>query len=324
VWIAGLVLCLAADPQIEKILAVLDARDGALRSFAASYYETVDGERIGPRFFAWSPERSLYRGPKFSRPFGVQSWFTGSRVKCESIYYKDTRQVLWLRRELEPVTMVWQGTRQKSSQPWIAEESGFFWDNKLLSEFLRERCVQLLGREPVDGHPCVKLMVTNKSGKFPDLLWLAEDCDYFPCRAVEHDLGSQGPAQGVRFSQQRGKGGPVVRLGEWIYSPTEETHWEELRNAGPIWYPLRVRITSVYDDDRVIEAVPGSVRFNGEVTEDDFDLPWLYFLDDSLDSGYAAVTPFLRITLEGASAVAVLVLCGGVIVWHRRRRAAAG
>jgi hypothetical protein len=313
VWIAGLVLCLAADPQLEKILAVLDARDGALKSFAASYYETVDGERIGPRFFAWSPERSLYRGPKFHRPFAVQGWLTGSRVKCESIYYQDTRQVLWLHRELEPVTMVWQGTRTKSKWTWVAEESGLFWHDKLLSELLRERTVQLLGREPVDGHPCVKLMVA-RNGEFPDLLWLAEDCDYFPCRAVEHRVGSHGPA--VRPDQ--------IRLGEWSYSPTEETHWEELRNAGPIWYPLRVRLTSIYDDDgRVIEAVPGSVRFNDEVIEDDFDLPWLYFLDDSLDPGYAAVTPFLRITLEGASAVAVLVLCGGVIVWRRRRRAAA-
>ncbi|MFB3066315.1 MAG: hypothetical protein ACE10D_07350, partial [Planctomycetota bacterium] len=64
----------AIDPEIEHILAVLEAREKATGAFRAEYFETgsgTAGRRMGPRFFAWSPQRSLYRGPKVGKPYGI-------------------------------------------------------------------------------------------------------------------------------------------------------------------------------------------------------------------------------------------------------------
>ena len=310
----------ALDPEIEHILAVLEAREKATGAFRAEYFETgsgTAGRRMGPRFFAWSPQRSLYRGPKVGKPYGIQSWFaSGKLVERESLYYRDEQQNFWLWRETVPVGLFWIGTRGSSSGPDHRAETGLTWSGGLYSAFLRSRAVRILAHETVGGDRCVKLVAHPQADGFlaPTLLWLSERSAYFPRKVVWFGSAAMG---GV---EREGS----VRIGEWTHYPSWIYHWEELRNRGPIWYPLRIRIESVYGrSPRLVEIVESSVRFGDEVTPEDFALPGLYFLRDKLEDEYAAVTPLGRIRLtEGVAGTSILLCLLLALLVRRRRRKA--
>ncbi|MCZ6573429.1 MAG: hypothetical protein O7C98_09730 [Planctomycetota bacterium] len=306
----------ALDPELEHILAVLEAREKATGAFRAEYFETgsgTAGRRMGPRFFAWSPQRSLYRGPKVGKPYGIQSWFArGKLVERESLYYKDEQQNFWLSRETVPVGLFWNGTRGSSRGPDYRDETGLTWAGGTYSAFLRRNTVRVLGRETLWGDACVKLLAQgtpNTSGfASPTLLWLSEASGYFPRKAIRFHSAAMN---GVEWEG--------VRLGAWTYYRTHVYHWEQLGRKGAIRYPLRIRIESVAVGSWLIEVIDGTVRFGDEVTPEDFALPGLYFLRDNLEDEHAAVTPLGRVRLTEGMAGTSILLCLLLALLVRRR-----
>lgn len=296
----------AAEPSLEEILAVLEARERATAAFAAEYFATEDGVRIGPRRFAWRADRSLYRGPKRGGAVPYLRWLTGDTVERESLYYKDGRDCFWLHRERQPVTWVWHGMRRRSRGPDFRRETGFHWDHGPLGEHLRKDGARVVGREAVDGRPCVRLQT---SVEFPEVFWLSLEDDLFPLQALQHNVGTDAPED-----FQDG-----LEVGDTWYFPTTIWQWEELRRSGPIVYPLRVRIRRPYDEpeERVIEVVPRSVRFGDDVTDEDFALPALFL------AGGAVHTPVGRVAYGFAITGLVLLVAAPIVLlwWRRRRRA---
>lgn len=307
---AVLLLMAGPAPSLEEILAAFEARERAMAAFSASFFETEDGKRFGPRHFAWCAERSLYRGPKEGKPFAA--WLQGDRAERESVYYRDRRQNFWLHRELEPFPLVWQGTRQGSSGPDYRDETGLHWDDRLWSAELRARDVRIEGREEVDGHPCVRLLAAQRAETpWPVVVWLSEEFDWFPWRARACRSGTTKPLEGDGY----------VRVGEWWFSATDTYDWRGLQRRGAAVFPLSIRIRNEFhpESDRLIEVIPESVRLGAAVTEEDFALPSLFFIRDSVDGGYAAMTPFGRISLAWGL-IAAAVLTGAVVLVRRRRR----
>ena len=308
--------------EVERIIAVIEARERATGSFCAEFYETggeTGDRRMGPHFFAWSPDRSMYRGPKLGAPIPVLGWITGDRVERESIYYRDRTHSLWLHRETDPVALVWNGTRSRSSAPDFRSESGLFWRELPYSAYLRVRAVTVLGNESIDGDPCVKLLVQERGpgDPWPQVLWLSKAFGYFPRRLVDHRISTSG-------TLEPGDSELYIR-GRHCFA-TERYRWDELRRRGDVWYPTRIRIESIgFDPDsrRLIEVVEGSARFGDEVTARDFELPGLYLLNDKITGDYLAVTPLGPIT--AAAAISAVVGMGALsLLWLivRRRRAA--
>jgi hypothetical protein len=307
---ALLLLVAGTSPSLDAILAAFEARERAMTAFAASFHETEKGRRFGPRHFAWSAGRSLYKGPKEGEPFAA--WIQGDRAERESLYYKDGEQDFWLHRELEPFPLVWQGTRRRSRGPDCREETGLFRDDSPWSAFLRRCDVRIEAQERIDGHPCVRLQLLQPGDHpWPLVLWLSEDFDCFPWRAEEHNAGTTDP------KRVDGR-----RVGEWTYFRTRTLDWRGLQRRGAAVYPLSIRIRDEYDPEaeRLIEVVPESVRLGADVTEEDFALPALFFLEDFVDGGYAAMTPFGRISLTAAIVAAVAVVAVVLLVRRRLRR----
>jgi hypothetical protein len=310
--LAVLLVVLVAEPgpSLDAILSAFEARERAMSAFAASFHETEKGRRFGPRRFAWGGGRSLYRGPKEGEPFAA--WLQGDRPERESVYYRDGGQELWLHRELEPFPLVWEGTRRESSGPDYRSETGLHWDDRPWSVLLRERDVRIEGPEAVDGHPCVRLLVLQHGeDPWPVLLWLSEEFDFFPWRVRDHRLATTDP---------RGRPG-YVRAGKWWYVPTHTYDWRGLGRRGAAVYPLSIRIRDEHDPEgeRLIEVVPESVRIGADVTDEDFELPAVFFVKDLVGGGYAAMTPLGRISLVGAVLVAAAVVA--VMLVRRRLRA---
>ncbi len=310
--------------KVASIIAAIEAREKATGAFCAEYYETCTccgNRRMGPRFFAWSPDKSLYRGPELGNAVPVLGWFTKDKVERDSLYFRDRTQSFWLHLETEPVPLVWNGTRGRSRGPDFRPETGFFWQRRPISAFLGIQAVMIVGNEAVDGDPCVKLLVHDHDkgdgrAPWPQLLWLSKACGYFPRRLVDHRITHQDTVRPT---------GPALRIRDWFCYATEEYRWEDLRRKGQAWYPMRIRIETIGFEPgsrRLIEVVEGSARFGDEVTDQDFELPGLYFLKDNITGGYVAVTPLARITLEAALALAAAALLLLLFRIRRRRRGA--
>ncbi len=97
--------------KVARIIAAIEAREKATGAFCAEYYETCTccgNRRMGPRFFAWSPDKSLYRGPELGNAVPVLGWFTKDKVERDSLYFRDGTQSFWLTSR--PSRSRWCGT----------------------------------------------------------------------------------------------------------------------------------------------------------------------------------------------------------------------
>jgi len=291
--VRGLVLLLLAasavaqEPNLDEIVATMRAREAASYPFFMRY--RIDDKRRQGRFWVQCHEGWILRDHdwivrraetwQLRDRFSQQTTDEAAHIKIDRIDVALPDQSAFrLTRPVGGTDTGWRG--QTRFRKAIAEdgwsrpsEFGLRWNDQDVSAVLEGWTTRVLGQEPVDGRPCVKVMVDlltpngeePRGAPIPVVFWLSKDHGYYPLRFAMFSRVKKT----VTFV---GGEGPDLTVDGHRFEINVERITEELTKVGDAWLPVRGR--ELFSGAVITyHAEPDSIRV-GEIP------PSLYLLRD--------------------------------------------
>ena len=258
----GLVLLLLAasavarEPDLDEIVATMRAREAASYPFFMRY--RIDDKRRQGHFWVQCHEGWIVRDHNWIvrrtetwRPrdgFSQQATDEAAHIKIDRIDVAlPDRSAFRLIRPVGGADTEWRGkTRFRKA---IAEDSwrrpsqfGLRWNGQDVSAVLDGWTARVLGQEPVDGRPCVKVMVDlstpngeePRGAPVPLVFWLSKEHGYYPLRCASFGRVKK------TVSYVEGEG-PDLTVDGHRFEIRFERITDELAKVGDAWLPVRGR-----------------------------------------------------------------------------------